>query len=251
MTDKFDPRNAVHTPSASATYAINAVKEASAFVGSGLGITIPIAEIADYFPPLMPGQVCAIIGQTSNYKSGFLHFIEHQVARDLRKFGKTDYIIIHVSVEECVEEQAFLELARESDEDAGDLARGVVQNWDGLERAAVKMGSIPIYRIGDSLARAEDMPKLYMSNMIKAINTLVNGKILDWKPKVAGIFFDYLQAFPLDPEFLSAEKDQRRRLQVRSDMYRLRQCAALFRTPVFVAVQAKQHLSGAHPPIML
>ncbi len=64
--------------------------------------------------------------------------------------------------------------------------------------------------------------------------------------KIAALFFDYLQAFPFDDEHrMMGDKDSQRRLQVRSDIYRLRQAAAYFNAPVVVAVQAKQHLEGA------
>jgi len=247
----FDPSTAMYTPAQSTTYALSAIKQAKENAQLGGGITIPIDEIRDYVPPVMPGQVMAIIAQTSNYKSGMMHFIEHDAARQIGYRDDKSTIIIHVSVEECVEEQIYLALGRECGDDAGELARGNVQDWNLLEHAAYRIGQVPIYRIGDSLARAEDMPHLYISNMILAIKALVGGDILDFKPKVAGIFFDYLQAFPIDPEWRAAGGDQQRRLQVRSDMYRLRQCAAMFACPVFVAVQAKQHLDGTRGEMML
>jgi hypothetical protein len=244
----YDPATAVYTPQQVATYGLEAVKNARDNKARGLGVNI--AEIRDYFAPVMPGQVCAIVAQTSHYKSGLLHFIEHEAAKQLMTENREDEILIHVSVEECVEEQAFLEFARDSGEDAGSLARGQVQDWDKLEACAIRVGSIPIYRIGDSLARAEDMPNLTMSNMIKAIQTL-SETLLSWKPKIAGLFFDYLQAFPIDSEMRQTDHDVQRRLQVREDVYRLRKAAAYFKCPVYVAVQAKQHLDGAHPPLML
>lgn len=246
---EFEPKTAVYTPMQVSAYGVEAIKNARDNMARGMGIGIP--EIRDYFAPLMPGQVCAIIAQTSQYKSGFLHFIEHEGAKQLMNDGREDEIIVHVSVEECVEEQAYMEFARYSGEDAGKLARGQVQDWDRLLSASVTVGNIPIYRIGDSLARAEDMPNLYMSNMIRSIKTLAED-LLDWKPKIAGLFFDYLQAFPFDPEHQAGgPSEDKRRLQVRADMYRLRQAAAYFKCPVFVAVQAKQILDGAKKPIML
>lgn len=247
-TREFEPQTAIYTPQQVSTYGVQAIQAARDNASRGLGVNI--AEIRDYFAPVLPGQVCAVIAQTSQYKSGFLHFIEHQAAEQLTSEGRENEILIHVSVEECVEEQAFLEFARQSQEDAGMLARGQVQDWDKLMGAAITVGDIPIYRIGDSLARSEDMPNLYMSNMIRSIQTLAED-VLDWKPKIAGLFFDYLQAFPIDPETKLTSSDQQRRLQVRSDMFRLRQAAAYFLCPVYVAVQAKQHLDGANPPIML
>jgi hypothetical protein len=251
MPDDFDPRRAVYTPSQVATYGLRAAHETSEAAQSSLGISIPIYELSSYVPPVLPGQIMAIIAQTSNYKSGFMHFLEDANAQRLTEAGLKDHIIISVSVEESIEEQSYLSLSTKSGISVDDIAQGNVQDWSRLEEASHVVGSIPIYRIGESLARADDMPNLYISNMIRAIDHIVNGDLLSWRPKVAGIFFDYLQAFPLDPEYRTADAGSRRRLQVRSDIYRLRQCAAKYQCPVIVAVQAKQHLEGAKPPIML
>lgn len=249
--DGFDPKTAVYTPLQASTYTLDMLRGLKDTAGGLSGIDIPIPEMQAYFPRVLAGQVCAIIAQTSNYKSGFMHFVERSAALHLSAIGASDHILIHVSVEESIEEQMLIEYARETGQDAGEMARGAFQDWKKLEAVSFKVGEIPIYRIGDSLARSDDAPVLYISNMVRAIDALVNGDVLDWKPKVAGIFFDYLQAFPIDPEWKSATKDQQRRLQVRSDMYRLRQCSKKYMCPVFVAVQAKQNLDGASPPIML
>lgn len=240
MSEKFDPSTAVYTPPQVATYgvqAIEAVRKSAAYA-----IPLPIAEIRDYFAPMLPGQLCAVIAQTHHYKSGFLHFWEHEIARLLSQNGDTR-AVIHVSVEECVEEQAFMEFARVSGEDPGRMARGDVQDWDMLLSSSLQVGTIPIYRIGDSLARADDLPNLHMTNMIRALKTLTEGHVTGEKITPAMICFDYLQAFPIDPEVKGARIKEQRRLQVRQDIYRLRQAAAYFRCPVIVAVQAKQNLS--------
>lgn len=238
----FDPKTAVYTPPEWSSYALEAIRNTKGAATRGLAL--PIADIRDYFAPVLPGQVCAIIAQTSNYKSGFMHFWEREAAAMLSRDGRIDEAIVHVSVEECVEEQAFLYLARETGEDAGKLARGEIQDWSKLEQAATRIGNIPIYRIGDSIARADDLPELYLSNMVRSIRCLVE----DWKIRPAAIFFDYLQAFPFDPEVKRAAPSDQRRLQVREDIYRLRQAAAYFDCPVIVGVQAKQHLDGATDP---
>lgn len=240
MSDKFDPTTAVYTPPEVATYgvqAIEGIRKSAAYA-----IPLPIAEVRDYFSPMLPGQLCTIIAQTHNYKSGFLHFWEHEIARYLAERDDTR-AVIHVSVEECVEEQAFLEFARTSGEDPGKMARGEVQDWDMLLASSLQVGTIPIYRIGDSLARADDLPNLYMTNMIRALKALTEGKVTGEVVTPAMICFDYLQAFPIDPEVKGERMKDQRRLQVRQDIYRLRQAAAYFRCPVVVAVQAKQNLS--------
>lgn len=248
---EFEPRSAIYTPAEVAAYGLAAVKTSKLSADSGIGIGIDIAELRDYFPPVMAGEICFIIAQTSNFKTGFMDFIEYSHAKRLSDMGITDEIIIHVSVEDLIEEQAYLQLARISGEDAGNLGRGVVQDWSKLEQASIRVGTTPIFRIGASLARAEEMPNLYLSNMVRAIKEIADGKFLDFKPKIAGLFFDYLQAFPIDPEIKQTSRDAQRRLQVRSDVYRLYQAAAYFKCPVFCNVQAKQHLDGANPPVMM
>lgn len=245
MTHEFDPKTAVYTPPEVSQYALDAIGSVKEKVTRG--IALDIAEIRDYFAPVLPGQVTVVQAQTSQYKSGFLHFWEKHAAQQLMDSGRTDEAIIHVSVEECVEEQGFLLLARLTGETAGDLARGKVQDWSKLEAAAAMIGTIPIYRIGDSLARAEDMPNLYLSNMYRSLKSLVSGEVTGKAIKPALITFDYLQAFPIDPEVSKAEIKDRRNLQVREDFYRLRQLAGYFKCPVIVAVQAKQDLEQKSP----
>lgn len=245
---EFNPANAVYTPPEVANYGKQAIEKMAS--QKSRGMPVDIAEVKDYFAPLLPGQLCAIIAQTSHYKSGLMHFIEHRAALQLQAENRNDEILIHVSVEEGIEEQSFMEFARETGEDPGAIARGLVQDWSKLNHAVTKVAGIPIFRIGESLARAEDSPNLYLSNMVRAIKHLAEN-MLDWKPKIAGLFFDYLQAFPIDPENKTVERAEQRRLQVRSDIYRLRQAATYFNCPVWVAVQAKQNLEGANPPIML
>jgi len=243
MTKEFDPATAVYTPQEVASLGLTAIKNTAQQAGRGLAF--PVVGVRDYFAPVLPAQVVAIIAQTSNYKSGVMHFWEREAAQQLINEDRSGEAIIHVSVEECVEEQAYLYMARETGEDAGKLSRGNVQDWTKLEAAAVRIGNIPIYRIGDSIARAEDLPELYLSNMVRSIRALTDGKVTGKPVKPAALFFDYLQAFPFDPEIKRASPTDQRRLQVREDIYRLRQAAAYFDCPVVVGVQAKQHLDGA------
>lgn len=241
--DEYEPKNAVHTPMQTSQYALEAIKNVRENTTRGARMFLG-GEISNYFAPVLPAQVCVVLAQTSNYKSGFIHAWEAGLAQQLMEENRDDEAIIHVSVEEVVEEQGFLALGRETGEEAGRLARGDVQDWGKLEAAAIKVGTIPIYRIGESLARADDMPNLTISNMARAIQVLASGAITPDPIRPAAIFFDYLQAFPIDDEIKQASHDVQRRLQVRQDFFRLRQAAAKYRCPVIVAVQAKQTLSG-------
>lgn len=240
---EFDPKTAIYAPDEASTYAVQAIENIRA--NKNQGAAFPIEGIQSYFAPLLPGQICAVIAQTSQYKSGFMRFWERGLAAQINEQKRAGYGIFHVSVEEGVEEQVFQELAHEMNQDAGSIARGEIQDWNLMLKKAIHIGQIPIFRIGDSIARAEDMPYLTMSNMIRSIQAITEGATGKGPIKPAAIFFDYLQAFPFDTEIKKmGAADQQRRLQVREDVFRLRQAAAHFGCPVVVAVQAKQDLAN-------
>jgi len=247
MSNVFDPSSAVYTPAEASTFALREVEQAEHDDLRGY----PLDIFGGYVPPARPGELVIVQGQTSNYKSAALHFFEREGAKRLQVLGRGNEIIVHVSVEELIEPQMYLHLGHITGDSAGDLARGKVQDWSRLRQAAVQVGTVPIFRIGASLARAEDMPNLYLSNMFRAIKELVSGAVTGEKLVLAGIFLDYLQAFPIDPEVSKAGIDGQRRLQVRQDIYRSKDMAAYFQCPVFLAAQSKQSLTGANPPYMI
>ena len=245
MSNDWKPESAVYTPQQAAKYGLEQIDEIRQNQAASIALGVP--SISDYFAPVRPGQITFVQAQTHQYKSGFCRMWARLAAEQLNTQERFGECIVHVSVEECIEEQAFQELAHYSDEEPGGLARGNVQDWTKLKRAAIQVGKLPIYRIGDSLARPEDLPNLYLSNIIRSIQALQETQ----RKKPAAIFVDYLQALPIDPEVMKMQADKRRHLQVRQDVYRLRQASVFFKAPVIVAVQAKQTLQGAQPPIMI
>jgi len=235
-----DISQVIYTPPQAAQSAMEAVERTEKNQMRAIKLHLP--EIKDYFAPAMAGQLISIIAQTSNYKSSFMRQWARDIAQQLMDEERDNESIIYVSVEEVIEEQIYQEVAAISNENAGRLAHGSVNDWDALRKAAIMVGQIPIYRIGESLGRAEVFAHLHLSNIMEAIRALVGGDVTGNKITPAAIFVDYLQALPFDPEF---QGKQDRRLQVRSDIYKLRKMSILFDCPVIVGVQAKQNLQGA------
>lgn len=244
----------IYTPAEAAAAAMQEVREISE--NSLRAVHFPVPIIDGYFRPLLTGQICAIIAQTSNYKTGMIDFWIDHLAKDLQRQGRGDEVIIKVSVEDTIEEQVINHLAMRTEMDAGAIARGEIQDWSLLRAAANEIGSIPIYRIGESLARSEqELPSLHMTNMIRCLDYLVGVdpefQLLGKKLKVAAIFWDYLQNFPLDPEIRQADRTAQRRLQVDEDVRRIRSASRRYRCPSIVGVQANKKLEGAPGPNML
>lgn len=218
--------------------------------GEQHGVSIPIAGIRETFGQLLPGEVCAVIAQTSNFKTRFLHFMESEHIKRLKAEGKDNHIVVHVSTEETNEEFYMLDISFASGVPVREISRGGYRESESAQAASMKLLESPIYAIGNYLDELEEAPSLNLTNVQHALNEYLDS-YHDYSPTFAAIFFDYLQAFPLDPEILSSIQEGKRRLQVRQDIYRIREIAQKYGCPVFVAVQAKQRLEGANPPLML
>lgn len=206
------------------------------------GIEFPIPEIAAYpFAPLLPGQLCVVLAQSSNYKSGFMDFWKDTIASQLDRQGRDSEAVFFVSVEDMLEEQMFFEISKETGFAVDEISTGHTDDWNKVIDATLKIGGVQVYRVCNSLKYSDrsDVPELYLSNVAKAIEMVYkrDGK----KPAV--IFVDYLQALPLDPDHKGFGSDARR-LQVREDIYEMRRMAARYACPVIVGVQAKQELGG-------
>jgi len=65
------------------------------------------------------------------------------------------------------------------------------------------------------------------------------------------IVFDYLQSMPTDPTIHGRGYEEKRYEQVAREIYRIKDMAGEFKCPVWVAVQAKQKLENATPPVMI
>lgn len=206
--------------------------------------------IKEYFAPLLPWEICAVQAQTSNGKTYFTDFWEHQIVEQLQR-QKREEIIIHVSLEESIEAMAFQEYGKVLNQKPADFARGNYTDWSKMLWAKTQIDNIPIWRIGDSADKAEDAPELTLSNIYRAIKELVNGNVTGEKWKPAVVIVDYLQALPIDPEVKAAQVKDQRRLQVANDVFRLRDMTKHLQCPIIVPLQAKQDLDGNNLPYMI
>jgi hypothetical protein len=249
MADTFDERSAVFTPAEASTLGVEYIREMEKQRHRAMPLDMP--KIGNYLAPLMPGEVCGVQAQTSNYKSGFMNAWEHGLAQYLRNSRRETEIVIHVDTEIPVESLSVQEISRGSEHTMADLSRGNVYDWGRVIRAAGDIAGVQIYRITGALGR-DNMPELYLSNIYRAIRYITSGQLTGEELQPACVFVDYLQALPIDPEVRSGtDLKNQRRLQVREDVYRLRRMAAHLKCPVVVGVQAKQVMSGHLGPNML
>lgn len=203
------------------------------------GIEFPLPEVAAYpFAPLIPGQLCVVLAQTSNCKTAFVDYWKDEVVKQLDRQKRYDEAIFLISVEDTLEEQLFFEISKRTGYPIDEISTGHAENWDAVIDCTIELGGVPVYRICNTLDDPENAPELYMTNIVKAIYYAMNRD----KIKPALFIFDYLQAFPLDPMRRGYAASDSRRLQIRADVYEARRLSRL--APVILNCQAKQSLGG-------
>jgi len=251
MKSKAHDQN-IYAPNEKSTLGYEQAQRAVAHSQFGIELDIKgtLPAIKDYFAPLLPWEICAVQAQTANGKTLFTNYWERQIVDQLKR-QKRDEIIIHVSLEESIEAMAFQDYGRILKQKPADFARGTFTDWARMLLAKKEIDGIPVWSIGESASTPDDAPELTLSNIYRSIVELTSGRITGgpWKPAV--IIVDYLQALPIDPETKSAQKQDQRRLQVMSDVFRLRKMTTALSCPIIVPLQAKQELSGNNLPYMI
>lgn len=226
--------------------------KASEYSQFGIELDIPGTNpaVKDYFAPLLPWEICAVQAQTSNGKTMFTNWWIRKIAEQLKRQNR-DEVIIWVSLEETIEAMAYSEFGRILQVKPADIARGNYHDRNKLLWAKLQIDGINIWRIGNSSQTPDDAPPLTLSNIYRSIRELIDGVITGAKFKPAVLVTDYLQIFPIDPEYKRAKHEEQRRLQVDADTARLRKMTSSIQCPIIVPLQAKQELKGNNPPYMI
>jgi len=237
----------IYSPADAVTATTSYLHDGREAIASGLGLHFPLQSIAEEYPipPVLPGQVFMVLAVTSHGKSTFKEFWLGDAAQRIQHSQSRDHILISVSAEDMVEEQMADTMRREAAR-RGDVES--VTREDGLLTLAASIGSVPVYYIGMSLARAgHGVPANSMTNIAKAcVRIIEKRKDKNLDTVVMGTFLDYLQALPLDPELMQVVADKRRHLQVREDFRAFRVLMAALPSPGVCLAQAKAEL--AHHP---
>lgn len=220
---------------------------------TGMGVNAPAINgntFGEYFARMMPWEITAVVGQTHNGKTLFTDWWEHKICEQLKAENRENEIVVHISLEESLEAMSFQQYSRHTGIAVSNIASGNV-DMSVLKIAHTKIAGISIYRIANSVQTPYEAPPLTLSNIYRSLRMLKNGEIIDGEQNIAAVFVDYLQALPFDEEVKSSAEMNKRRLQVRRDVYRLREMTIHLKAPIIVNVQAKQDLSNARAPYFI
>jgi hypothetical protein len=239
MTGDFVPQYYTFNAAEAASIGLEELARIQANQQRSIPLSVP--GLSDYFANLMPGQMCQVIGQTSNFKSGFIRMWANQIADFLAK-GQRKAAIVYVSLEDTIEEMVWQEITRVGDISMRKLVMGQVDDWNKVQVAAAKIGSTPLIRIGYRFKDQLEEPMLNMDNIRLCIDyALETYGIKD----VAVIILDYMQALAARNQKVQAGVNDQRRLIVRYDTYAYRRMMGKYNCPGIFGSMAKAILD--HP----
>ena len=206
-----------------------------------LALKFPVEELRYYFHPTMPGKVTVVQAQSHNFKTEFVNFWADKAAKELAEETRRG-VIIKINVEDAIEGLIEADIARQGGGNLQDISMGVIKDESEFIRAETIVGSLPVIHIGESMGMDDsNAALLYLTNIFKLIDYVRKSHFAEYTP-IAGIYIDYIQALPLDPEHKSNRNMQEtRRSQVMHDMDRIKHAAKYFECPVVVAAQSKQN----------
>lgn len=153
-------------------------------------------QIDNVLVPGRPGELWVMIGRPSNGKSMVMEWMGQQVAQRIVDDGFDDRAcVVYASWEQSVEDMALAELARASNITIDTISRGNVDAGQMLmlQALAAKRGTLPLYRIGHSVARRGRRPGLSLDDIEAAMYGLESGEIVDRQIRPILIILDYLQ----------------------------------------------------------
>lgn len=189
---KPNPSEVVFSPQQASVLAVKSVEMRRDVKNSGL--KTGIADVDRDFLPMRPGELISVLAYTSNYKSGTMSYIAKSACDQIDQAAGE--IVIYLSWEQSVEEQALLDISYTSNIDASRLYRGDLSElqWAMMMKASVERAAKPLWLIGHSENSGNRRPRLSLTDVANALAYIVD--VQKRRPRL--ILLDYLQRINRD-----------------------------------------------------
>ena len=204
----------------------------------GRGISTGWHAVDTRLKPLRPEQLTTIIAYTSNYKTGFMTWWARRLALNLADAQREKEIVVYVSWEDTVEDMGIYDLAHDTLIDVTEIMEGRIDDaaMKRLELAAFKRGTLPLWIIGNSVARRKAAARMTMTQVEKALAWIE----LQMGFHPLAIFLDYVNL--IAPEKPGAWGDGRR-TDIMENTFRARDLALSRGCPVVMGAQAGRQVN--------
>jgi len=224
-----DIRQIVHTPAELALEHVNWAEQLKDVPGVPFGIP----DVDKRVIPFHPGDMVTFVARPGHGKTSILAYLARAEAKRIVARGKMETeCVIYVTWEQVTEEINAV-LAASGEYTTSDIAWGRV-DLDLVRKEAIGRVNLPIWIIGDSLARTNSQsPRMYPDAVFGAIESIKD----DFGIKPTLLLFDYIQLIPIP-----SQADRMK--QVTEAAHRCKELAKRVGCPAAVAVQARREVDS-------
>lgn len=203
-----------------------------------LALQFPIESLRHYFHPTFPGRMTLVVAQSHGFKTEWLNFWSRRAAVQLGEQTRRG-VIIKISTEDVIESLVESSISAFGGGTMDDISMGIIKDPEAFIRAETVVGGLPVVHIGESMGMDDSNASLLtLSNIARLIDYVRKDHFAEEMP-IAGIFADYLQAFPVDKEVAGASNmTDSRTLQMNRDVDTFRRMTKYFACPGVLAAQA-------------
>jgi len=199
--------------------ALEKLEKRRAFEKENEHLSVPffVKGLENIIPKQYPGETSFILARSFEGKSTVLKAWASACEQEVTR-KNADALTVEISHEDTAEISTEQQLTR-------------------YENEMQYISSQRVY-IGRSFGMSQDdIAELHLTNIAR-IMVFVRDELFATQKRFAGIFYDYIQRTPFDPERRNMADDRQMRLQIRDNTIRLCNAATTFQCPLIFASQA-------------
>ena len=201
---------------------------------AGRGIPVGLTQLDKKFIPLMPTELCSIVGRPGNGKTGFMVRWARDRAAWLRKNDLGDKrLVIYLTLEQSIEELNAFNIAADERLSITSMARGEITDaeWDRCLTASVDRVFLPLWNVGYSAMTDVKQVKIDLDAIEGALELARERN----KREIDIVFVDYLQRMPIT-------RAENKTVGVSDNLDGLKNIALRLKCPVVTGVQARREV---------
>ena len=242
MTPKTNADTIIYSPNDIVSYGTRYLDERRTKKHQAIPLGLPSID-ADFLP-LLPGELCSIIGRPGNGKTGLMMAWARNRARWLLDNGLNDRVVVYATWEQSIEELYAFNVSADSGVSITEMARGNVADgdWAAILTSGSRRLKIPLWFIGHSIARRKARPSLTMTDFEAAVRGVEDWRGDEGRFTVDMIFVDYLQRIKFEGRVES------KTIGVSDNLDRCKDLALSTGCPVVVGVQAVRDVDRRDDP---
>jgi len=196
--------------------------------------------------PLLPGELCTIIGRPGSGKSAIQMYWARSRAKYLQSNFIPDRVVVYITYEQHVEELYAFHVASEIGVPVDAMARGQLDEsqLEQVREYGVRRSNVPLWFIGHSQERRKKRPLMTLEGVKEALYRLEDWELQNKREtRIDMIFVDYLQRIPFEG------RPESKVIGIDENLNKLKDMGLMFSCPIVCGVQARREVDDRDPAV--